>query len=168
MTPLELRRQLDYCPYTGVFTRAKSVRGKGCRKGDVAGCVNSRGYVSIKVFSKKYMAHRLAWLYTFGELPDQIDHINGVKSDNRICNLRNVSNEVNQRNKARCKRNTSGCTGVSYSKKDKGWHARISYNGKRISLGVHKQKSDAIAARKEAERIYGYHKNHDREVSGGL
>lgn len=78
-----LKLHLDYNQNTGVFIRRISLCNR-VKIGDVAGNTNLQGYVAIRVLGKLYKAHRLAWLYVYGEFPRDIDHINGVKSDNRI------------------------------------------------------------------------------------
>lgn len=164
----ELRSYFSYNPDTGVIVRRMdSATGPG-KTGDVAGHVTKRGYVRIKHKCKSLHAHRLAWIIIHGSVVGDIDHINGDKSDNRLCNIRLVNAKENARNRARSSKNTSGCTGVSWDKKSNKWHARISSNSGRVSLGVYDDIYDAIAARKQAEKELGYHKNHDREVTRGL
>ena len=84
LTAERLREVLDYDPDTGVFTR-KVRTASSVKVGDVAGSLNGKGYIRIRVDGRLYFAHRLAWLYVHGEWPvDQVDHINGIKNDNRI------------------------------------------------------------------------------------
>lgn len=93
-----VRRLLSYNKGTGVFRWRVANSGR-VRVGDVAGSVNSSGYVQIRIFGTKYKAHRLAWLHTYGEWPMMvIDHINRCRSDNRIANLRDVTVGENRRN----------------------------------------------------------------------
>lgn len=95
LTQEELKSQLHYEPDTGIFTWLVSNSNR-IKIGDVAGCKTARGYITIRVFNKSYTAHRLAWLYITGEWPkDQIDHVNRVKHDNRICNIRDVTGAEN-------------------------------------------------------------------------
>ena len=149
----ELKRVLDYDPNTGVF-KWKLRKGRG-RIGSVAGYSNNQGYIFIGIDGIKQKAHRLAWLYVYGKFPeDQTDHINRIKTDNRIENLRDVSHKVNMRNKNIYRNNTSGVPGLQWNKKNKAWMAFIYNNGKRILLGYSKNKEDAIKARKDGELYY--------------
>jgi len=118
----------------------------------------------LTLLKKLRLAHRIIWFMYYGEWPkDQIDHINGDATDNRIENLRDVSCQDNQRNVRRKGNNTSGTTGVHWHISKKKWEAQIMINDKRLFLGRFKHKEDAIAARKAAEKKYGYHENHGRE-----
>ena len=147
-----LRQLLDYDPTTGVFTW-KITRNSRLKVGDVAGSVRPNGYVNLGVAGKLYLAHRLAWMYVHGEWPaGEMDHINRVRNDNRIANLRIVTRSQNCHNSFQHKRNLSGCTGVSFDLKACKWHARIYRNGKTKNLGYFVHLADAIAARKVAEQ----------------
>jgi hypothetical protein len=122
------------------------------------------GYIQIRVENKLYRAHHLAWLYCFGYLPRELDHINGIRVDNRIENLREVTHAENGRNTKRHSTNTSGVTGVYYNKINKYWVAQIRINYKTIYLGCFKDIEDAILARKAAETEFGFHPNHGRII----
>lgn len=135
LTQAELKQLLHYDPETGLFTWL--VRSAARVKiGDVAGGLNPDGYHLIKICGKKQLAHRLAWLYVYGNWPkNQIDHINRVKNDNKISNLRDVTQQQNQWNLDKRKDNTSGYPGV-YSLKNRNKHrVSIYMSGKQISLG---------------------------------
>lgn len=125
---------------------------------------NDSGYIEIRIFKRLYRLHRLIWLYMTGEWPDQVDHIDGYRSNNKWENLRSVTKTENNRNMKLRENSTSGVIGVSYSKSDNLWHSYININRKRINLGWFKDKEKAIRARKEAEIKYGYHPNHGRAV----
>lgn len=128
--------------------------------GSVAGTIHKQhGYRRIHVDYKHVMAHRIAWLISFGELPPnhlQIDHINGRPSDNRIENLRLVTNAGNQRNAGIPVHNRSGVKGVYFESERQKWIAKISAGGKEQYLGIFNSLSDASACRRKAEREYGY------------
>lgn len=125
---------------------------------------NSNGYVLVAINRRLHKSHRVAWAIATGEWPDgQIDHINGVRNDNRLCNLRVVSNLINSMNRGRKKNNTSGVTGVYWSKQAKKWQAYINV-GRRQHLGYYDEISAAAAARKAAERRLGFHENHGRSA----
>jgi hypothetical protein len=157
-----LKELLSYNPETGDFTWLKAITNS-IRVGGLAGTCNNLGYWKIKIFGKLYGAHRLAWLYTYGSFPpDQTDHINGRRDDNRIENLRAVTNSENTRNGKRRYTNTSGVTGVRWRKQDQSWQAQISDKGKQLHLGLFKDLFSAVAVRKSAESKYGYHPNHGR------
>jgi len=165
--PIEwLREQLAYTPETGKF-KWKTAKGKG-RRATPGG--HSEGRYAIEVVYKgerhRLRASRLAFALMEGRWPNVMDHINGDKADDRWCNLREVTNAENARNFPRNKRNTSGHIGVSWHKRDKKWQAIIGATqvGKSLKyLGYFDTKEEAIAARKEAEKLYGFHENHGRE-----
>ncbi len=154
LTAEYLRSVLDYNPDTGIFTRKVSTSNR-VKVGDVAGCSNGRGYLRIQVQSRDYQAHRLAWLYVNGEWPkDQLDHINRVRTDNRISNLRDVTQKQNQQNRSTNSDSTSGHPGVYWHKQSSKWRAQITHNKKNIHLGCFNTIEEAIAARKAAEKLY--------------
>lgn len=145
------------------FTSEKHCkRWNTCFAGKEAGCVKFTGYRHISLGGKFYQAHRLVWLHVYGSWPDKIDHIDGDKSNNRINNLRSVTDAENSRNKPISSANTSGCVGVSFSKQSGKWYAYIKTGGKMQSLGFYADIAAAIAARKSAEFSLGFHENHGR------
>ncbi|MCK9994454.1 MAG: hypothetical protein Dbin4_02974, partial [Alphaproteobacteria bacterium] len=98
LTQSRLKELLHYDPDTGVFTRRVQT-SSNARVGDVAGCLHPEGYRHIQIDGKRYAAHRLAWLYMTGEWPtNQLDHLNGVRDDNRWGNLREATHGQNQQN----------------------------------------------------------------------
>ena len=135
MNQNDLKELFSYNPETGEFIRLKSV-AKRAKVGDKAGSINRDGYIYITINYKKFLIHRLAWLYVYGEFPEnEIDHINGNPSDNRIGNLRSATRCENMNNVGKHTNNTSGYKGVSWSKEVKKWEAKIAVNKKRINLG---------------------------------
>ena len=154
LTAEYLRSILDYDQETGIFTWKVST-SRRVKTGDVAGSQNGDGYLRIRLHNRLFLAHRLAWLYHFGEWPeDQIDHINRNRSDNRIYNLREVTNKQNQQNAGKRSDNKSGHPGVSWYKPYSKWRAQIMHNQKQIHLGYFSILEEAIAARKAAEKLY--------------
>lgn len=149
-----LKSRLHYNPETGIFTRIWCEIKKH-KIGAEAGRLHPYGYRLIKVCDTEFMAHRLAWLYMTGEWPELcVDHVNGVRDDNRWMNLRVATDIENRRNRKVSVVNKSGCSGVTWEPNKKLWRASIMHGGKRCSLGRHKHIEDAIAARKAAERKY--------------
>lgn len=115
--------------------------------------------------------HRLIWCHYYGKWPESnlvIDHINGNHYDNTIENLRLVTQAENSKNRSTRKDNTSGHVGLYWRNSKRKWQVYIGVNGKNIHIGHFKNKEDAIKARKEAEKKYGYHKNHGRDNSNGV
>ncbi len=120
--------------------------------GNFAGTYDKKGYLRILYRGKLYMGHWLAWLYVYGKWPDnEIDHINGIAGDNRICNLRDVTRKQNMENKKVYKNSKTGYPGVSWHSRDKKWNVRIGHYGKRFSLGYFDDLTEAIAVRIKAE-----------------
>lgn len=136
--------------------------GTAHARGDAVGCVDARsGYRCLRCAEGKLYVHRLVWEILKGPISQgmQIDHINGDRDDNRIENLRLVTQQENLRNVRRRDSNTTGTTGIS-ALKDGRFRARIGSDGATINLGEFATKSAAIDARKQAEKRLGYHKNH--------
>lgn len=131
-----------------------------------AGNKCSDGYIRIRIDSKAYLSHRLIWLLIYGFEPEQIDHINGNKSDNRLCNLRNVNHTDNLRNCPISKNNSSGIIGVSFNSRDSKWLVQIGSHGKTITIGYVYDFFVACCLRKSKENELGYHKNHGRKIYG--
>jgi len=158
-----LKSILHYNPETGVFCW-KVRQGRVC-SGEVAGS-EKWGYTRIKINSKEYLAHRLAFLYMTGAWPkDEIDHINHVRDDNRFVNLRSATRQENAKNLKMSLANTSGVTGVNWHKATKKWKASIWKNGKTKHLGGFSSIEAATQARKMAEIEENYHPNHGRQLA---
>ena len=148
LTQKRLKELLSYDPENGRFTRLV-LRGRPAAHERAAGYTASKGYQMIGVDGRRYMAHRLAWLYTTGEWPlNYIDHINGRKGDNRIANLREATNAENHQNvwAPRVDSLSSGLRGVCFYKRDQSWQAQIVVRGKQKYLGRYTTKEQAHQA----------------------
>lgn len=120
------------------------------------------GYLILRIKKKMYKAHRVAWALHFGEWPvDTIDHINGIKCDNRIVNLREASMCEQSKNRKVQKNSKSGVPGV-FAQKNGKWIARIKSNKVWYHLGTFQDFSGAVEARKIAEKKFRFHPNHGR------
>lgn len=122
------------------------------------------GYKSGRFDGKIVKGHRIAWAVHLGKWPEQIDHINGNRADNRLCNLRDVGFGENARNQKRPQNNTSGVVGVSRRKGRNVWQSYIHADGRLQHLGNHKCFGAALKARRAAEVQFGYHVNHGRSA----
>mgnify|MGYP000037034139 CR=1 FL=1 len=153
LTQERLKELLHYDPDTGLFTWIKSTN-TSIKINSVAGGKTSRGYIQIRADKKLYLAHRLAWLYFYGNFPESfLDHVNEKPSDNRISNLRLATHQENGHNKSTPhKNNTSGFLGVTWQKLNKKWLAQIRLNGKRKHLGLFNTPESAHKAYLEAKR----------------
>lgn len=152
LTLEEIRERLDYNPETGdfIWKDHKKVRQP---VGSIAGWHNDFGYRVITVGGRNYGAHRLAWLFTHGEWPaEQIDHINRVRNDNRIANLRQADAFLNQQNTKLRKDNTSGYRGVCWHRTYRAWESKIMFNKKLYRLGLFQSAEEAYAAYVEAAK----------------
>ena len=157
-----LKEVVSYEPTTGIFKRLTAARGtKGI--GSIPGSKNKDGYIQMRIDRKRYFAHRLAWLYIHGEFPVQTDHKDHNRSNNKIDNLRNVTHRENGKNVSMNSKNKSGTTGVYYNTRERKWMAEIMVHQKKILLGGHKEKDNAISARQHAEKLYKFHDNHGKK-----
>lgn len=153
LTQEKLKEVLDYNPETGDFTWR--VSASRCIKiGDIAGCLNTNGYVAIGIFRKTYRANRLAWLWMEGYFPKNIDidHEDQIKHHNRWNNLRLISNQCNRRNCGNPITNTSGVKGICWDKQTQTFVAYIKVNKKLRNLGRYKNFDDAVCARLAGEQ----------------
>jgi len=153
LTPHRVRELFEYDPETGELIRRVS-RGRS-PQGAIAGCLDRDGYLLLKIDGLNYKAHRVAWLYAHGAWPaDQLDHINGKRSDNRIANLRLASHAENSRNRYRSRNNTSGYKGVDFNRGR--WRALIGTGGKNLHLGYFSSAAEAHAAYcRAAQELFG-------------
>lgn len=158
----QIRELFRYNPETGVIVN-RVARGTRAQVGAIAGHVDSLGYRHIVIEGKRYAAHRLIWLYCHGQWPkEQIDHIDGDPSNNKLENLREATNSQNSRNRKIASNNASGITGIHWRKHQRKWHAKIKVHGKCKHLGYFDDLGEAALARKAAEEKYGFHENHGR------
>lgn len=141
-------------------------------RGKAAGTRLKNGYwhicVSVNGVKRRFLAHRLAWFLAHGRWPEEdIDHINGDRSDNRIANLREASRSENLQNAAMRSDNTSGVKGVYFNKARGKWQAYIRLDGKQAYLGIFTELADASLAIHEArEKHHGTFANHGIHLSG--
>jgi hypothetical protein len=154
LTAQRLRELLSYNPTTGLFTRL-SGRFKGEHAGHMNGTSGkANNYVRIIVDGEQYLAHRLVWLYQYGEWPPlPIDHIDGNGKNNALSNLRSVTQQINSQNNRSARRNNkSGLLGVCWSNVNNKWVSSLRHGDKRIWIGAFTDKHAAHAAYLEAKR----------------
>lgn len=157
----ELLEYINYDEKTGKCTWRKSPSNK-VKVNDPVGYVSKDGYMYFGFKGKTLKLHRAIFLMLHGYLPKYVDHDDHDRLNNRPHNLRASSMTQNNRNCSLQKNNKSGTVGVSFSSQRNKWVATIWHKSKIISLGRFQFKEDAIAARKEAEVIYGYNPNHGK------
>lgn len=154
LTANRVRELLDYDAATGQFTwlvTASRVATAGSR----AGSMDRNGYIRISLDGRRYLAHRLAWLMTHGEWPrGQIDHINGVRNDNRIANLRDVSACENQQNRHRAQ-GGNRFPWVCWKRSENRWRGCFRVNGRDVTVGHFRDPETAYAAVLEKRRQMG-------------
>ena len=152
VTAERARELLDYNPETGVLRWRTKRRGQ---KRNIATCLSSSGYSLIGLDYRLYRAHRVMWLLMTGKWPDHdIDHINGVRTDNRWVNLRSATRTQNTYNRCAQRNNKSGYKGVFFHKRANRWQAVIGVDGKRIHLGCFRSPELAAAAYARAAKIH--------------
>jgi len=182
-TPKELRELLCYDPETGLlFWKRRPVSmfrpskiKNGSRTADWAANVWNAKFADKEAFTASrpdgyrvgavnaivLRAHRVIWAITYDRWPEKdIDHINGDRADNRIGNLREVTNLENHRNAKMSVSNSSGVNGVSFDRQTGKWRAIVRVNFKSVCLGRYDTKGAAAAARAEANRRYGFTERH--------
>ena len=153
LTQQRLHELFDFVD--GEFVRKIGVQGFGCEKGTVAGSKDKHGYVNINIDGKKYKCHRLVWLYLYGVWPKkEIDHINRVRDDNRIENLREATSEEQKWNTKLYSHNSTGVKGVSWDSQHKKYRASITVKNSFKHLGFFENLEEAVAERKRAETVF--------------
>ncbi|WP_414461848.1 HNH endonuclease [Hyphomicrobium sp. DY-1] len=154
LTLERLREVIHYDPDSGALTWLINTRNR-IRSGDAAGSVNDKGYVRVRLNGRDYLAHRLAWFYMTGKWPVAfLDHINGVRDDNRLRNLREVNNTENIRNARKGRGNKSGFKGVRLNRSTNRWEAKIGVDRKQKYLGLFDTPEEAHAAYCAAAKKY--------------
>lgn len=160
LTQTKLRTLFFYSSKTGLFIRKITQRGGRANKGAIAGTKNTKGYLCIKIEGVSYKAHRLAWLYVYGDWPiNQIDHKDKNKANNKIENLRCVTNKINCQNQKQRATNKSGVMGVIPNKKKgvtTGWSITVGTK----YIGYSTDYFEAICMRKVALLEHDYYSSH--------
>lgn len=155
-----LRASFDYDPETGILTW-KVRRSNNTQIGKEAG-TTVNGYRQVKL-DQFYYVHRIIWKMITGEDPDEVDHIDGDRANNKISNLRAVDRLENRKNIQRHSNNTSGVLGVSFHRLTGKWQSYITVRKRRSHIGLFDTFEEAVAARKAAEAKLMFHENHGRE-----
>lgn len=173
MTPTIYNDLLNYDPETGVlrwkqrdprsFTRESRGKSWNARyAGKLAfTAVAEQGYAVGTILCKRTTAHRVIWKMVYGYDPVMIDHINGDRRDNRLVNLREVTNAQNSKNSGRVKHEGVGVIWIEHKRK---WRANIKVCYRNIHLGYYDTKADALAARLLAERSFGFSETHGKRL----
>lgn len=180
-----LRSVIDYNPDTGAMTwrarpssmfvagrysaeRAAKTWNAKCAGKPALASPTANGYLHGAINDISCLAHRVAWKIVTGTDPDDVDHINGDRTDNRFANLRDCSRSDNMRNRGLSRNNKSGTHGVWQEAKTGKWCAQIEHDGLVSDLGRHDTYDEARLARKAAERSLGFHPNHGRATSHAI
>ena len=155
-----LNAVFSYDKATGLLTH-KYTTASGFA-GDLATYGHFRGYLSVSIGRKQYLAHRVVFMMEKGYWPEHVDHINHIKHDNRWDNLRDVIQADNNRNMPKQANSATGHVGVSFMKTGNKYRAYITVNSRAKHLGVFDTIEEAVAARDSANAQYGYHTNHGK------
>ena len=139
-----LKELFDYDPETGWFTNRYS-RGRA-KAGEIAGAYTGHGYWRIIINYKKYYVHHLAWLYVYGEWPDEIDHIDGDRGNNAISNLRLATRSQNCFNRSKRYVGESGLRGAYLDKRTMQWYSKIQVGSQQVFLGTFNSSEEAHKA----------------------
>ena len=146
----------DYNPETGELSRKVSAGGRGY-EGEVVGGLDSRGYIQVGIDNARRLVHRVIWMMHYGYWPeDEIDHIDGDKTNNKLENLREVRRSCNMINRPVRKDNKTSVTGVVFHKATGKWQATIAQEKRKIYLGIYSDFVEAAAHRLAAEQCLGW------------
>lgn len=164
----QLRELLDYEPATGLLIwrqrpESSATLKEWNRRWAGKPALNARhsaGYRHGCIQARYLFSHRVIWKWLYGDEPSEIDHINGVRTDNRACNLVASDCTENKHNMARTRRNTSGVSGVTWSQSNQKWNASIVYHNRTRWIGGYELFEDAVAARKAKEKELGFSERH--------
>lgn len=168
LTVERLKKSLDYDPETGVFTRLSTTNfNPKVVAHQRAGSLAPAGYRYVRIGKQRYAEHRLAWFYMKGVWPQEdVDHVNGVKDDNRFANLREATRSQNMANTKVQKNSTTGVKGVHFDKVNQRWVAHMRVDKRMKNLGRFDTVEEAIAVRAAAfEKVYGQFAHHGGAVS---
>jgi len=156
----EIGETFTYDKNRGSLFRLKSYHKRYI--GETFGAKNGRGYMLVRIGSKKYSVHRIAWFLIKGTEPDEIDHIDHNKENNTILNLREVDRTTQLRNRRLNKNSSTGHNGVSMENGK--YKVHIGINGSKVHLGVYNTIEEATASRMSANKVFDFHKNHGLEL----
>ncbi|AYN94411.1 HNH endonuclease [Pseudomonas sp. LTJR-52] len=162
ITQEQLKAKFHYSPLAGVFEKRVGTKRKGYKWVLVGTTKTDTGYASMQIMGKRYLVHRLAWLYVYGKFPDMaLDHIDGDRLNNAISNLREVTAAQNVHNSQKPSHNKSGVKGVSYCEASKTWTAQVAIERRPVFMKRYKTKEEAIqAVRAARELAHGEYANH--------
>ncbi len=153
-----VKELLHYNPKTGIFTR-KVRTANAINEGQRAGNITANGYREISLDNKKYYEQRLAWLYVYGYMPEcEVHHKNGIKDNNKLKNLEELSYSCHALTRGLQSNNTSGIKGVWFDKSRSKYTAAVHLNDKKIQLGRYDTFDKAVVARWKGEVKYGFTK----------
>jgi hypothetical protein len=153
ITQNRLKEVLDYNPITGIFIR--KIRINKVKAGSIAGTKTAQGYLSVSIDGRPYLLHRLVILFMTGSFPEkQVDHINGIRTDNRWMNIRNVSVQENSFNRVPNKNRELQVKNVYWIPKLKRYRVKMKINKITTHFGYYDDLELAELVAKEAQQKY--------------
>ncbi len=157
--PEEIREFLVYDKGKLLWSQKPSIR---INVGSEAGHVTAKGYLKVRFRGKGYLSHRVVWFLKKNEQPPKLlDHINNIKTDNRIENLRAATDTQNQHNCKLSSANKSGVKGVHWNKRKSKWQVRVMVAGVNKHIGYYTTLGAAeVAAQQARENLHGSYANH--------